>query len=266
MIENYVEAISTYAGDIDGLFLMITLIVGFWFILSEGVFFYFIFKYRDNGDGKKAQYVTGEEKKQKRPIKWAHNLVLVCDVVLVVFAIKVWVEVKQDLPQADRQVRVIGQQWAWTFQHPGPDGVLEAYPPDPCSDDILTVDELHIEVNKTYHYKLMSKDVLHDFSVPIFRLKQDAVPGREITGWFKAKKIPKGGMADVQCAEMCGIGHGLMAGTIFIRDNKDHESWLKTWVGENPKPKCKSASNDNNSKPDNTEAVANSAVASVNAQ
>jgi len=226
MIEYYVEAISTYAADIDQIILAITLIVGAFFFISELLIFYFIWKFKDKGDGKKAQYITGDEKKQKRPVKIAHNLVLLCDLVLVFFAIKVWMEVKQDLPPADQQVRIIGQQWAWTFQHPGPDGVLDTYPPPPGSDDIMLIDELHIEVNKTYHYKLVSKDVIHDFSVPVFRLKQDAVPGREITGWFKAKKIPKGGMADIQCAEMCGIGHGLMAGIIYIESAEDHASWL----------------------------------------
>ena len=53
------------------------------------------------------------------------------------------------------------------------------------ADDIATVDELHVEVNKIYHFKLESRDVLHNFSVPVFRLKQDAIPGRVITGWFE---------------------------------------------------------------------------------
>ena len=61
---------------------------------------------------------------------------------------------------------------------PGPDGELDT------EDDIHTANELHIVANEVYHYQLESRDVLHNFSIPVFRLKQDAVPGRRITGWF----------------------------------------------------------------------------------
>ena len=94
-------------------------------------------------------------------------------------------------------MRAIGQQWAWTFVHPGPDGELDT------DDDISKINELHVEVDRLYHYKLESRDVLHDFSVPVFRLKQDAIPGRVITGWFTPTKT---GEWDIQCAEMCGTG------------------------------------------------------------
>ena len=74
---------------------------------------------------------------------------------------------------------MVAQQWAWSFVHPGPDGQLDT------ADDIKTVDELHVKVDTLYHFKLESRDVLHSFSVPVFRLKQDVIPGRVITGWFQ---------------------------------------------------------------------------------
>ncbi len=91
-------------------------------------------------------------------------------------------------------------------------------------DDIKTVDELHIEVGKAYHYKLEARDVLHSFSVPVFRLKQDAIPGRVITGWFEATGI---GQHDIQCAEICGIGHGVMVARIFIESPEQHAAWIQ---------------------------------------
>ena len=103
------------------------------------------------------------------------------------------------------------------LRNPGPDNILDT------EDDIVTIDELHIEVGKVHHYKLSSKDVLHDFSVPVFRLKQDAVPGRVITGWFKPIKT---GEFDIQCAEMCGIGHGIMAAKLYIHSKEDYAKWL----------------------------------------
>jgi cytochrome c oxidase subunit 2 len=218
MIERWVPQASTFAPDIDGVIWLIAVLVGFWFLVAEGVFLWLILKFRAR-DGQRAEYITGEEAKQKRFISWPHYLVLVCDVFIVVGAVRVWVEVKQDLPSdAEAQhVRVIGQQWAWSFVHPGADGKLET------ADDIRTVDELHIQVGQKYIYELESRDVLHSFSVPVFRLKQDAVPGRVISGWFEATRT---GTHDIQCAEICGIGHGLMGARIVIESPEQHAAWI----------------------------------------
>lgn len=216
MIEWLVPQASSYAASIDNLITLITVLVGFWFLVAQGVFFYFIFKYREK-PGQKAQYITGEKKEEKKWISRPHNAVLVCDILVIAMAIKVWVEVKQTMPPADAKVNVISQQWAWSFEHPGPDGKLGT------EDDIRTGDELHVEVGKTYHFNLVSRDVLHSFSIPVFRLKQDAVPGRIIQGWFKPTKT---GSFDIQCAEICGVGHGLMPGRIIIESPAAHAAWV----------------------------------------
>ena len=65
--------------------------------------------------------------------------------------------------------------------------------------------------------------MLHNFSVPVFRLKQDAIPGRVITGWFEATRTGEYG---IQCAEICGIGHGLMGARIFIESPEEHAAWV----------------------------------------
>ncbi len=216
MIDRYVEALSTYANDIDNLILLIGVLVGSCFIVCEAIFFYFIVRFRAK-DGRRAEYITGEEKSQKRWISYPHLLVLVFDVVIVVGAIRVWYDVKQQLPEPYETVRIVGQQWAWSFVHPGADHQLGT------ADDIKTVEELHIEVGKVYHFKLESRDVLHSFSVPVFRLKQDAVPGRVITGWFEATGT---GTHDIQCAEICGIGHGVMGARIVIETPEQHAAWV----------------------------------------
>jgi cytochrome c oxidase subunit 2 len=220
MIERWVPQASTYAADIDGVIWLIAVLVGFWFFVAEGVFLWLIVKFRVRA-GEKAQYITGEEKKQMRFISWPHYLVLVCDVFIVVGAVRVWVEVKQELPsEAEAQhVRVVSQQWAWSFVHPGADAKLDT------ADDIRTVDELHIQVGQKYIYELEARDVLHSFSVPVFRLKQDAVPGRVITGWFEATKT---GTHDIQCTEICGIGHGMMVARIVIESPEQHAAWIES--------------------------------------
>ncbi len=217
LIANYVPSLSTYSADIDGLIILIAWLVGFWYVLCNIVFFYFIFRYRAK-PGVPTSYVTGEEKELKRWITIPHLLVLVCDLFIIYGAVRVWVDVKQTLPETPyATVRVISQQWAWSFVHPGADGKLDT------ADDIKTVDDLHIVKDKPYIYELMARDVLHDFSVPVFRLKQDAIPGRTIKGWFQATAT---GVYDIQCAEICGIGHGVMAGRIHISTEEQHAAWI----------------------------------------
>jgi len=216
MVERYLTGASSYAHSVDQLYILIALLVGFWLIVAEGALFWLTFKFRAK-DGRPTQYVTGEEKHLTRWISIPHFLIILCDIVILVGAIAVWYNIKQAMPPADDTVRVIAQQWAWSFQQPGPDGVLDT------ADDIRTVGELHVAVNKTYHFELRSRDVVHSFAVPAFRLKQDALPGRTIVGWFRPSRV---GTYDIQCTQMCGLGHGLMAGRIIVETQKDHAAWL----------------------------------------
>ncbi len=218
---------SSYAEDIDFVWELIFWMTTFWSVLCFAAFFGFLFKFRHK-EGVKAEYITGEEDHEKKWISIPHALVLVCDVFIIFFAVQVWYDVKQDLPEnPDAEIRIMSQQWAWTFVHPGPDGKLDT------KDDITTTDELHVEVDKTYVFRLESRDVMHDFSVPVFRLKQDAIPGRVISGWFKPTKANpvKDGKVqpyDIQCAEMCGIGHGIMGAKIYVETAAQHTAWMNT--------------------------------------
>jgi len=216
MWERYLTGASTYAHDIDHLFLLIGALVGFWLIVAEGFLFWLIFKFREK-EGVRTQHVTGDEKHLARWISIPHFLVILCDIVILVPAIMVWYNIKEYTPPVDQTVRVFAQQWAWSFQQAGPDGVLDT------ADDIRTVGELHVTVNTTYRFELMSRDVIHSFAVPSFRLKQDALPGRTITGWFRPNRV---GSYDIQCTQMCGVGHGLMAGRVIVETPQDHAAWL----------------------------------------
>lgn len=217
MIERFSQSLSTYSGDVDQLILLITVLAGFWFLAAEIMFFWLLFRFRAR-PGVKAQYVTGKEKNLKQWINWPHTLILICDVVIIIAAVRVWVKVKQTMPPADATVRVVAQQWAWTFQHPGADGQLDT------ADDVRTSDSLHVEAGKTYHFELSSKDVLHSFFIPVFRLKQDAIPGRVITGWFTPTRP---GTHDILCAEICGVAHGIMGAQIVIETPEQHAAWVQ---------------------------------------
>jgi len=216
MIDLLVERASSFAGSIDGLFLLILVIVGFWFLVAEFFLFWLMFKFREK-PGRKSEYISGKEKHLKRWITVPHALIIGFDVVIVVASIMVWNQVKIRMPEGETTVRIIGQQWAWVFQHPGPDNELDT------DDDIWTVDDLYVENGRTYNFLLESRDVIHSFSVPVFRLKQDAIPGRRILGWFQPTRS---GSYDIQCAEICGIGHGVMYGRIHIQDPEEHRAWI----------------------------------------
>jgi cytochrome c oxidase subunit 2 len=217
MIEAFVPAASSYAKDVDFIFdVIFWVVIAFWFVLAEAIFFWLIVRFRKK-PGVGAQYITGELASEHRWVSWPHYLVMVCDVVILIFAIRVWYVVKQDLPPAEQTVRIVSQQWAWSFVQPGGDGRIDT------PDDIKTVDDLHLQVDRIYHYKLESRDVLHSLSIPAFRLKQDAIPGRVITGWFKPIKT---GTYDIQCAEICGIGHGLMPARVVVETAEQHAAWI----------------------------------------
>jgi cytochrome c oxidase subunit 2 len=208
---------ATFAGEIDGLIVLVTWLVGVWFVATQIMFFWLMWRFRA-GANPKSQYVTGKEPHLKRWINIPHMLILVCDVIIIIAAVRVWVRVKQTLPPADDTVRIVGQQWTWAFQHSGSDGALDT------ADDVWTSDTLHVAEGKTYHFLLESKDVLHSFFVPVFRLKQDAIPGRTITGWFKPTRT---GTYDILCAEICGIGHGIMGGRVVIASPEQHAAWVQ---------------------------------------
>src|SRR5205814_1621493 len=102
MTGPWVPSAGSFSGDIDGLIWLVTIVVGFWFFAAQAMFFSLIFRFRAK-EGVRAQYVTGKEPHLKRWINIPHFLVIVCNIVIIVAAIKVWVEVKQTMPAVDEQ-------------------------------------------------------------------------------------------------------------------------------------------------------------------
>jgi cytochrome c oxidase subunit 2 len=85
------------------------------------------------------------------------------------------------------------------------------------------INELHIPVGRTIKLTLASEDVIHSFYIPAFRVKQDVVPGRFVTLWFKPTRV---GSYHLFCAEFCGTEHSKMTGTIHVLSAADYETWL----------------------------------------
>jgi len=162
-------------------------------------------------------------------------------VLLIGFAIPLWSErVNAFPPTSDATVvRVVGEQFVWNIHYPGEDGKfgrtdinkidVQSNPlgldsSDPLAkDDIVTINQLHLPVDKPVIIHLSSKDVIHSFGVPLLRVKQDAIPGMSIPLWFKPKKE---GQFEIVCSQLCGLGHYRMRGFIHVEDQEKFQAWL----------------------------------------
>src|ERR1043166_1642678 len=169
------------------------------------------------------------------------SVVLIEAVLLLGFAIPLWAKRVNEFPSTKDAilVHVVGQQFNWNFHLPGPDGQfgrrdvslvtnnnpLGLDPNDPAGkDDIVTTGELHVPVNRPVIAELSSKDVTHDFFLPSMRIAGDAIPGSLIPIWFTPVKT---GTDEVICAQLCGLGHYGMKGTLVVDTPQDYQAWLK---------------------------------------
>ncbi len=216
------ENVSTYGGKIDGVFALIYYIVGAWFLLAEGLLLYFVVRYRRK-EGRKAAYVPANDGKTLSWVLVPVGLVLLFDLAIDAAGAEAWKEVKLNLPPPGQTIRVRGRQFAWEFTHPGQDGQLGT------ADDIQTLNQLHVPMATVVQFSLESSDVIHSFWLPFLRLKQDAVPGRTIRGWFEATKE---GEFPIGCAEICGMGHGNMKGTLHVYSPENYQAWLTSQYEE----------------------------------
>lgn len=205
------ENVSTYGQDIDWLFHLIYYITGATFVLVFVTMLVFLVMYRDR-PGRKARYTHGST-----PLEIAWTVVpAVILVVLTVLSLPAWSRIKMTMPETDVVLQVTAKQFNWQVAYPGPDGTFGT------ADDKVFLDEMHVPVNKAVQVILKSQDVIHSFFVPQFRMKQDAVPGREIRQWFEATKP---GKYELPCAELCGFGHSGMRGWIYVHTPEEYARW-----------------------------------------
>ena len=210
------ESISTFGRDIDSIMYLIYYLVGAWLILAEGVLLYFVWRYRASAN----PVATHQPGKSRAALAWVlvpTVLVFICDIGIDAHGSDIWEKIKLNMPETDQLIRIEGRQFAWNFRHAGPDKQLDT------GDDIVTNGQLHVPAGKVIKFELISKDVLHSFWVPNLRLKQDAVPGRTIAGWFDANKP---GQYGIGCAELCGSGHGIMGATLIVHSGEEYEKWV----------------------------------------
>ncbi len=205
------ENVSTFGRDIDWLFHLIYAITAITGLLVFGTLIAFLVMYRDR-PGRRARYTHGNTTLE---IVWTVVPALIL-VVLTFLSVPAWSKIKMTQPPTDVVIQVTAKQFNWQVAYPGPDGKFGT------EDDKRFLDEMHVPMNKPIRVILKSQDVIHSFFVPSFRIKQDAVPGREIAAWFDATKP---GKYEWPCAELCGFGHSGMKGWVYVHTPEDYAKW-----------------------------------------
>ena len=206
------EQASTYAPQIDDMFHLIMWITGITFVVVEAMLLIFLWKYRHR-EGRVATYTHGNNRLE---VIWTIIPALIC-VTLALLSRRMWEEIKEHMPQDAIHIQVTGEQFAWNFRYPGADGKFNT------PDDLVTLNQLHFPVGKPVIVELTSKDVIHSFFLPEFRVKQDAVPGMKTHIWFEGTKV---GHWEIACAELCGLGHYRMKGFVTVDTAEDYQKWM----------------------------------------
>lgn len=190
------------AGQVDALYLYLVLVAAVMTLLIYLAVVVLSVKYR-RSKGHSAHQIEGSTILE---IGWS---VFPFAVMLTFFIWGALLYFKERTPPADAtEIYVVAKQWMWKIEHM--EGQRE-------------INELHVPVGQNVKLILTSQDVIHSFFVPAFRVKQDVLPGRYTTLWFKATTP---GTYHLFCAEYCGTSHSGMIGSVIVMDPKDYAVWL----------------------------------------
>ncbi|NKB67825.1 MAG: cytochrome c oxidase subunit II [Candidatus Latescibacteria bacterium] len=194
---------STVAPWVDLFYIVLVLLSILFCVLVFGMITFFIIKYRRRSDAEQPVQIHGN-----LPLE------LLWTVIPLFLAIGVFAG-GADLffrlarvPNDPMDVYIVGKQWMWKVQH---------------AQGKREINELHVPLGQTVRLTLASEDVLHDFFIPAFRVKMDAVPGRYTTMWFEATEL---GEFHIFCAEFCGTQHSGMIGKVTVMEPEDFQSWM----------------------------------------
>jgi cytochrome c oxidase subunit 2 len=241
--------VSSFGDKVDYLFYVITGFTMFFFVLTEVILVWAMYKYAYR-PGHKASYTSGNHKLE---IAWA--IIPAAILLFIAFAqIRAWEEIKYQtrFPPPDQILQVSGRQWEWRIRYPkelkpaatsaSDTDPAHRWAESPAIDDLLVKNELHVIKGRNVKIYLKAEDVLHSFFLPNLRFKQDALPGRTIPIWFQVTEAntqwdeatqrctePKdpADAWEITCAELCGGRHYAMRGRLYVHpDNDDYEKWL----------------------------------------
>ena len=243
------EVASQHGAQIDNVTSWVHWLMVILFVLWGALFAFMLVRFRSKRNPK-ADY-TGLK---SHASSYAEVGVAIAEVILLVgFSIPLYSDRVDDLPQAEEAtvVRVIAQQFAWNVHYPGPDGVFGRSAPelvdeevnpigldsdDPMgADDVTTINQLYLPVGKPALVYLSSKDVIHSFSLPEMRIKQDAIPGMMFPVWFvptvttaemQERKSDDTFQYQIACAQLCGNSHYNMRGFLKVLPQEEYDAWM----------------------------------------
>ena len=196
-------AASTVAVEMDLLYLFIFAVCAFFTVLVAALVVFFTIKYRRRHPADVGADIHGSLSLE---LAWTF-IPFVLSMVMFGWGASLFFRLATP-PANAMDIYVVGKQWMWKVQHP--EGVRE-------------INEMHVPINRPVRITLGSEDVLHDYSIPAFRVKMDAVPGKLTTLWFEATKV---GTYHIFCAEYCGTKHSGMIGQVIAMEPQDYEAWL----------------------------------------
>src|SRR5580704_15489065 len=193
---------SAGAGNVDALYIFLILVCGFVCLAIFTMIVLFALRYRRQ-PGREAEPIEGSTALE---ITWS---VVPLGIFMVIFAWGAFIVFQERTPPRDAsEVYVVAKQWMWKLEHV--EGQRE-------------INELHVPVGRDIEMIMTSQDVIHSFYVPAFRIKQDVLPGRYTTAWFRATKP---GVYHLFCAEYCGSQHSGMIGQVVVMKPAEYEAWL----------------------------------------
>jgi cytochrome c oxidase subunit 2 len=201
---------SPNASRINDAYLWIAIFAGAILVLVEGALIWFVFRYRRRGRPRTAE---GPQIHGATRLELIWTLIPV--VILAAIASFVFYELPgiQDVPSAKAEggpirIRVDAHQFYWQFTYP---------------NGTVSIDELHVPVNRTVRVDITSHDVDHSWWVPELGGKFDAIPGHPTHTWFKADRA---GSYRGKCGEFCGVFHAAMNAHVIAESKQEYESWI----------------------------------------
>lgn len=276
------EGVSTHAASVDFLFNVILWITAFFFFLTEALLVAFIWKYGSGARQAGAPTMPAFLKPigglidNPHKIELAWTIVPAAILLYIAFAqVGTWANVKYQSRRANLvgdktaiQIEVSARQFEWRMRYPSVERVrewlknrdaakrdMDSFGKYPQADDVHAVNELHVWKDNPVMVHLGTRDVLHSFNLPHFRVKQDSLPGKVIPVWFTPTRsnvargkgpagdivwldgggresdgqpVDKSRVWDIACAELCGWGHWRMIGRVFVHDTaEDFLAWLE---------------------------------------
>jgi cytochrome c oxidase subunit 2 len=212
---------SDHATTVDHLTLFLVLVSVFFTLLIAVLVVYFAIHYRRRASGQHAHpqhaHAAGGREAEEHPeghgmglaleITWT-VIPLILVTIMFLAGAKVFVRSQQP-PRDATEIYVMGKRWMWHIQHLT--GARE-------------INELHVPVGKPIKLILISEDVIHDFGLPAFRMKQDVLPQRYTTEWFHPTEP---GEYHIFCDQYCGVDHAKMVGTLYVMEPEKYRQWLE---------------------------------------